>query len=52
MPLALAGEIVSSPEFDGAGWEETLARLYAVACEAALEQELSRSDRIYLLSPA
>jgi len=52
MPLVLAGDIVASREFKISGFEETVEGLRSMASKTVSEKDLSRSDRVYLMSAA
>lgn len=52
MPLALAGDIVASREFNSSGFEGIVSELSQLARETASAPGLSRTDRIYIMSSA
>lgn len=52
MPLALAGDIVASADFNIEGFEQIVSDLGRLAHETASAPSLSRSDRVYIMSSA
>lgn len=50
MPLTLAGDIVGSAEFNTGGFEDVVSALNELAKETASARDLSRSDRIFIMS--